>query len=210
MKKNIEILTSKLFKNESDISINKLKKIKADISKEILYFKFHSLKVNKDGSIPPSEFGKSIFSNLAPRQAYQKILTIDEMIKNKRIKDNTSFQDFVLINKFFNEYEKYFTIHRTSNYSRECFKNAFHSFEKDFDSKLENETILDNLFNIIDYDMNGNLEFDEMKTFLFRANTGGRSDRRNQETSIKPWLDLKANLGIYKQKLTEIIKIIKR
>jgi hypothetical protein len=210
MEKNINALCSKLFKEKEEIDIKKLETLKQHISMEILYFKFNSHNLNINGKMGSEEFCKSILSNLVPSDAFSKIKQIDNFITSGKIKGDISFQDFLLINRFFNEYKKYFKIKKTSNFSRSKFKEVFKQFASDYKFSIENEQSIDNLFSLIDFDGNENLEFDELKKFMFRLNTGGRSEMKNQKTGIKPWNDFKAKMVIYQKKLHDIYEIIKR
>ena len=115
MNKNISILTDKIFKNQEKISLDRIKKLKKNISEEITFFKFHSMQLKENGTLPIEEFCKSIFSNSPPRTAYKRINCIEHLVKSGRVQGETTFQDFLLINRFFNEYKNYFKLEKTSN-----------------------------------------------------------------------------------------------
>ena len=210
MKNNVEGLCSKIFKDREQVSIGEIRKIKQTILDEILFYKFHSHSLNMQGKMGPEEFCKSILSNLVPSDAFSKISQIDQFITSGKIKGQVSFQDFVTVNRFFNEYKRYFKLKKTSNFSRDKFKEVFQKFADDYSLQIDNIETVDSLFSLIDFDGNENLEYDEMKKFLFRLNTGGRCDKKNQNSGFKPWYDLKTKLGIYREKLKDIYDIIQR
>ena len=210
MKKNIKMLTNKLYKDKQEIGISDIEGIKQNILNEILFFKFNSHHLTIDGKMGSEDFCKSILSNLVPSDAFSKIRKIDNFITSGKVTGDVSFEDFKLINRFFNEYKKYFKLKKTSNFSREKFKEVFKQFAKDYEYTIDNEQSIDNLFSLIDFDGNENLEYDELKKFMFKLNTGGRSECKNQINGIKPWSDLKNKMVIYQQKLFDIYEIIKR
>ena len=179
------------------------------MTEEIIKFKFHSLSSSEHG-LSPEEFCKSMFSILHPTEARQKIKVIDDLLERERVKGFTDYEDFKLIQRFFNEYKKYFKINKTSNFSREKFKKVFEDFSQDYSLTLNNEWAIDNLFNLIDFDENENLEYDELSKFMFRMNTGGRSSGKGENSGIKPWHDFKNKMMIWKGKVEDIIDIINK
>lgn len=210
MEKNIDSLCEKLFKGQQRMLVGDLLRVKQEVVREILEFKFHSHSLTPKGLLGPEEFCKSIFSNLVPVEAFVKVKEIDNFVSSGKVVGDTSFNDFFIINRFFNEYKKYFKLKKTSNFSRGRFKEVFQQFSSDYDLKIENEASIDNLFNLIDFDGNENLEYDELKRFMFRLNTGGRSDLKNQHSGFKPWRDIHEKLKIYRQKAVDIYQILKR
>jgi hypothetical protein len=210
MEKNIQSLCNKIFKGNTEIQLEDLVHIKQGVVQEILKFKFHSHNLKEGRLLGPEGFCKSIYSNLVPVEAYTKIKDIDNHISSGRIKGDITFNDFYIINRFFNEYKNYFKLKKTSNFSRMKFKQLFNQFAEDYDMQIESTQSLDNLFNLIDFDGNENLEYDELSRFLFRLNTGGRSDTKNQNSGFKPWYDIKTKLAIYQQKVFDIYDILKR
>ena len=156
MERNIDCLTQKIFQNQDKINIELLKNLKKDMTEEIIQFKFHSLSSDQL-ALSPEEFCKSMFSSLHPTDARKKIHKIDDLLERGRVKGRTDYEDFRLIQRFFNEYKKYFKLNKTSNFSREKFKQVFDDFSNDYELSLNNEWALDNLFNLIDFDENENL-----------------------------------------------------
>lgn len=192
------------------ISLGEIEKIKTKVLDEILLFKFNTHQLSEEGTLNPEEFCKSIISNLVPAEASSKLKKLDALLKSGKIKGDMTFGDFVVINRFFNEYKKYIKIKKTSNFSRQKFHSVFKEFSKDFDLEIENWQSIDNLFSIIDFDGSENLDYNELKRFLFRLNTGGRSEHKSEKSGFKPWYDFKEKMEIYKEKATEIYDILKR
>lgn len=210
MEKNINILCEKIFKDKSSIPLSELLDIKQLMINEIYQFKFHSHPLTKNGKLSPEEFCKNILSNLVPSEAISKIRKVEELVKSQKILFDMSYNDFVAIQRFFNEYKRYFKVKKTSNLSREKLKEIFEMFCRDYDQQIENDHLIDNLFNLIDFDGNENLDFKELGKFMFRQNTGGRCDKEGQNSGFKPWYDLQKKAADYKQKAEEIIEILKR
>lgn len=208
MNENIDVFINKLFKGREQYPKERLKLFNQKITEELSYFSFHSMNINENGNLPIEEFSKNILSNLKPNQAMKRIKMIDHLVANNKIKGEVTYNDFCILKTFFIEYKKYFKLEKTSNFSRSDFKNIFKNFTNEYNFKFNNEESIDNLYSLIDIDENENLEYRELKTFLFKAGTGGRGEKKNMNIGVQPINDIRKNFFIAKDKIKRIINII--
>merc|ERR1712032_1238121 len=194
-----------LYKDKEEIPLEKLIEMKIKLRNEIYAFEFNTFEL-EDGKMKAEDFAKSLISYVEPRRV-NTYLKAAEKMKTKgslTLQDYMAFKEFVIDD--LEEFEE-----RIKDYGiigKKKYHEVLINLCKDNDNKLT-EIQRNIIFEMLDTDGNGKIEYDEYLGLLKNAKKLGRSIEDNAKNySLAPIKDLKKSAYIWADKAARIWDII--